>query len=358
MELRQLVALDGVSGGEKAVRRAIFEEAKQYCGDVRIDCMGNVICYKPGKREGAPHVLVSAHMDEVGFMVVGATGDNYRMGENLVVISAPGQASLVGNGLLKIRPVGGIDPRVAVSKHVRLGEEQIKGVIGAMAIHLQSDADRRRVLDYDALYIDIGAKCLDEALAKCPKGTYAAFDTEYVEFGDGFCSAKALDDRVGCYSLLEALKGDYACELTCAFVTQEEVGLRGATGAAFAAQPDIALVLEGTAANDVGTEFETDKVCRAGQGVAISFMDNATIADRQLFKRILGTAQAAGVAYQIKQGVTGGNDAGAYQRAGTGCKTCVLSVPCRYIHGPSSVCHLGDVAAQAALVKAFLTEEK
>ncbi|HHX21045.1 MAG TPA: M42 family metallopeptidase [Clostridiales bacterium] len=332
MDLKQLTDIDAVSGNENALRRAIVEAARALCDDVTIDRSGNVIATKPGTDDRLPHVVLSAHMDEVGFMIVGYTDD----------------------GLLRIRPIGGIDPRVAVSKWVRVGKDALPGVIGAMAIHLQTPEDRQRVLAFDKLYIDIGAKDQKEAERLCPLGTYAAFDTPYTPFGDGFVAAKALDDRVGCLSLLRILENDYAAKVTCAFVTQEEVGLRGAKGAAFTLQPDIAIVLEGTAANDVGDVPARSRVCEAGNGVCVSFMDGASIADRGLFQSMLSLAASEGIPHQVKRAVTGGNDAGAYQRTGAGARTVVLSVPCRYIHSGASVAKLSDIDAQYALAHAFL----
>ena len=330
MELKTLCELNGASGNEGAVRRAIMEAARPLCDSVKIDRMGNVIAYKKGKT-GSRHVLFSAHMDEIGFIILDATED----------------------GLLQFRPVGGIDPRVAVSKYVVVGEKKIKGVIGALAIHLQSAEDRKRVLGFKELYIDIGAKTKDEALSDCPTGSYAYYDNGFEEFGDGCAVSKALDDRVGCYNLLRILEGTYDCDVTCAFVTQEEVGLRGAYGAAFAAQADAVIVLEGTTAGDLGDVDKTRRVCEPGLGVAVSFMDKASIASTELYRELLALAEEKGIAHQVKRGVSGGNDAGAYQRSKEGVRTCVLSVPCRYIHGPSSVVKLSDVEAQYQLAAAF-----
>jgi len=335
MELKTLCELNGASGQEGAVRKAILEAARPLCDDIRIDRMGNVIAFKKG-RTGGRHLLFSAHMDEVGFIILDATEE----------------------GLLVFRPVGGIDPRVTVSKYVVVGEKKWKGVIGALAIHLQSAEDRKRVLDYDGLYIDIGAKTRDEALADCPPGSYAYFDSCYQEFGDGCAVSKALDDRVGCYNLLRLLENTYDADVTCAFVTQEEVGLRGAAGAAFAAQADTVLVLEGTTAGDMGDVEKVRRVCEPGKGVAISFMDHASIAHRGLYGELMALAQKRGIAHQVKRGATGGNDAGAYQRSKQGVRTCVLSVPCRYIHGPSSVVKLSDVEAQYDLARAYAEEAK
>lgn len=325
MELNKLCELNGTSGDEGAVRNAILAAASKLCDDVRIDRAGNVIATKRGvKKTGRKHVLLSAHMDEVGFIVMGATDD----------------------GMLRIRPVGGIDPRVCVSKYVVVGEKKIKGVIGAMAIHLQSAADRQKVLGWDELYIDIGAKSQDEALADCPEACYAYFDSRFEKFGEGCAVSKALDDRVGCYNLLRVLNETVQNDVTCAFVVKEEVGCRGALGAAFNARCDAALVLEGTAAGDMGDAPETRQVCRVGQGVAVSFMDNGSIANRALYRSVLEIGEKNGCHFQIKEGVTGGNDARAYQHAAEGKATCVLSVPCRYIHGPSSVVKLTDVDDQ------------
>lgn len=331
MDLKTLCEINGASGDEKRVRAALLEAARPLCTSVKIDRMGNVIAFKKGLGGSDRHLLFCAHMDEVAFLVLDATDD----------------------GLLLFRPVGGIDPRVAVSKYVVVGEKQVKGVIGALAIHLQSREDRKRVLPWDGLYIDIGAKTKDEALAECPAGSFAYFDNGFSPLGPGYAVSKALDDRVGCYNLLRLLEGTYAADITCAFVVMEEIGSRGAMGAAFASDADTAIIFEGTAAGDMGDTDETRRVCQAGKGVAVSFMDRTTIGDRALYQELLSLAQEKGIPAQPKRGVTGGNDARAFQRVGAGKRACVLSVPCRYIHGPSSVLCLADLDAQLALAKAY-----
>ena len=335
MDLKTLCDMNGASGDEREVRKALLEAARPLCDSVRVDRMGNVNAFKKG-RIGGRHVLFSAHMDEIGFIIIDATED----------------------GLLQFRPIGGIDPRVAVSKYVVVGEKKVKGVIGALAIHLQSEEDRARVLGFDHLYIDIGAKNKDEALADCPRGCYAYYDNDFQEFGDGFAVAKALDDRVGCWNLLRILEGSYDADVTCAFVVQEEVGTRGAKGAGFASDADTVIVLEGTTAGDMGDVDKVRRVCEPGLGVTISFMDRSSIADRALYQELMALAKEKGIAHQVKRGSTGGNDAGAYQRSGAGKRTCVLSVPCRYIHGPSSVAKLSDAQAQYQLAKAFAQQAK
>lgn len=335
MDLKTLTQLPGPSGNEKAVRKAIFEAGKSLADKVHIDKMGNVVAFKKGTGEGAAHVVLAAHMDEVGFIILSATEE----------------------GLLRFRPVGGVDPRVIISKKVLVGEEAIPGVIGAMAIHLQTAADRQRVLKYDDVYIDIGAKTKEEALASCPVGSYAVFDSPYTEFGDGYVTTKALDDRVGCYTMLEVLKESYPVDVTCIFTNQEEVGLRGAIGGAYGVQSDMAIILEGTTCNDMGDVPLSQQVCQMGKGVAVSFMDNASIGYVPLYQGLLALGKEKGIPCQEKQSVTGGNESRAFQQSQKGRATCVLSVPCRYIHGPSSVVKLDDVKAQADLTKAFLNSE-
>ncbi len=332
MDLKTLCLLRGVSGHEQEIRKALLEACRPLCHSVTIDRMGNVAAFKKGTETNMPHILLSAHMDEVGFIVT----------------------SLTDEGLLRIQPVGGIDPRVVISKRVLVGDKAVPGVIGAMAIHLQSPDDRKKVLKYDSIYVDIGAKNKDDALSDCPAGSYVTFDTPYVSFGDGFVCAKALDDRVGCLTLLRVLEDTYPGDITCLFTTEEEVGCRGATGGAFKANPDMALVLEGTTCNDLGDVKDVMQVCRTGDGVAVSFMDNASLVNRPLYEAILRTARENNIPHQLKRSVSGGNDSGPIHKSRAGVKTCVLSVPCRYIHGPSSVVKGSDVDAQYRLAHDFL----
>jgi putative aminopeptidase FrvX len=336
MDLKELCLIRGVSGHEQEIRKALMEACRPLCTCVTIDRMGNVAAFKKGTNKDMPHVLLAAHMDEVGFIVTSASDE----------------------GLLRIRPVGGVDPRVVISKRVLVGDKAVPGVIGAMAIHLQSPDDRKKVLQYDSIYVDIGAKNKEEALSDCPQGSYITFDTPYTPFGGGFVCAKALDDRVGCLSLLKVLEDTYPGDVTCLFTTEEEVGCRGAAGGTFKVAPDMALVLEGTTCNDMGDVKETMQVCRAGEGVAISFMDNASLVNRPLYEAILRTARENNIPHQIKRSVSGGNDSGAIHKSRGGVATCVLSVPCRYIHGPSSVVKESDVEAQYRLAHDFLKHPK
>ena len=333
MDLKTLTEINAPAGHEQPIRRALLEELKAKGHKPYIDRMGNVIVVKEGNGP-APRkrVMVAAHMDEVGLIVTG---------------HAEG-------GFLKVNQAGGIDPRVLISKRVLVGDDNIPGVIGAVAIHLQSPADRARVMGYRDITVDIGANDKGEAERKAPVGTYISFDTPYVEYGDGYACGKAFDDRVGCWTILRLLEEELPCDLIAAFVSEEEVGCRGAAGAAFSQEPDIGIVLEGTTCNDLGDIPEVAQVCQAGKGVAVSFMDGASIANRDLFKKALAVGEKEGIAHQVKASVSGGNDGGAIQRAREGVPVVVLSVPCRYIHSPSTVVKLSDVEAQFELCRALL----
>ena len=334
MLLKELTRLRGVSGDEGEVRGVVIDQAAPYCDEIAVDTMGSVVAWKRCKKEGAPTVMIAAHMDEVGFMVQYVRDD----------------------GLIRYMTVGGIDPAVCVGKRVLVGKTRVPGVIGCKAVHLQERDERTRALKHSQLYIDIGARDRDDALKAVSIGDYAVFDSDYVEFGRGFVKSRALDDRVGCAVMLELLKHDYPCNVAFAFNVQEEVGLRGAMATAFRVQPDCAIILEGTTANDTVGARVHEEICSAGKGPALSFMDRASIAHPGLFARMRALAQERNIPWQLKRGTTGGNDAGSIQRSQGGVATVVVSVPCRYIHGPSSVCALSDVENQYRWVKAFLDE--
>ena len=334
MVLKELTALRGVSGNEDAVRNFILEKVKPLADEVRVDRMGNVIATKKARlQSNGKHVLLAGHMDEVGMIIVGIND----------------------NGLLSYKPVGGIDPRVVVSKRVKVGDDEVPGVIGAKAIHLQTPDERQRVLQHDQLYIDIGAKDKASAERLVAPGDYVCFDSDWVEFGDGFVKCRALDDRVGCNCMLSVLEGDYPCDVTCAFTVQEETGCRGAHTAGWGLQFDSAIALEGTTANDLGmTKGYHEQVVRVGDGVAISVMDGGSIANRGLYRKLCELAEEKKITWQSKCYVAGATDASRLQRHNGAHATCVLSVPCRYIHSASNVACFRDIDAQYQLVDAFL----
>ena len=339
MLLKEITALRGPSGWEDEVRSAIRREAQEILsareGRVYGDTMGSVYAFRKGGDSTKPHVMLCAHMDEVGFIVRFATDD----------------------GLLRFDCVGGIDPRCIVSKRVIVGEKAVPGVIGVKAIHLMSAADRKKAPDYDNVYIDIGAKDKEEAERLCPPGCYATFESEYREFGDGFVKAKALDDRAGCMVLLDVLRSsDYAGDMTCVFTVQEEVGLRGAKVAARKVRPDTAIILDTTTANDMGMVDGHKQVTRCGEGPALTFMDRRTIIPAEIREKAMTSAKKRGIPVQHKRGASGGTDAGEVHLANGGVPCLTIVIPCRYCHSPACVCKLSDIDAARDLVMAVLED--
>ena len=340
VNLSELTALRGPAGCEHEARKAIRAEAETLlssCEGAKVysDVMGNLYAHRPGTDKSKKHVMLCAHMDEVGFIIRFATEE----------------------GLLRFDCVGGVDPRVIASRRVLVGEEKIPGVIGFKAVHLMSAADREHAPDYEMLSIDIGAASKDEAEKLCPPGTYATFDSAYVEFGDGFVKAKALDDRVGCWVLLEALReSGYTGDMTCVFTVQEECGMRGAKIAANRVKPDLALIFEGTTSNDMGSVPAHLTVTNCGEGAVVSLMDRSCMMDVSLRKLAMETAAKRGIPAQLKRYVAGGTDAGSIHLAQGGIPCLVMAAPCRYIHSPASVCKLSDVEALKRLALALLEE--
>ncbi|MCX8132137.1 MAG: M42 family metallopeptidase [Clostridia bacterium] len=329
--LKELTELNGVSGNEDAVRDYIQKQISTYVDNITVDTMGNLIAYKKGD-SSKYKVMLSAHMDEVGFMVTGY-GDG---------------------GTLKFKMVGGMDERIFPGKKVFIGDRRIPGVIGSKTIHLQEREERRNNIKLRSMYIDIGADKREEAERLAPRGDYICFSSEFTEFGDSCIKAKALDDRVGCAVLIEMLKNKYSFDLYACFTVQEEVGLRGSEAAAYAVNPDLALVLEGTTCSDVPGVEKYEYSTILGKGAALTIMDRTSYAAKNFVDFIYKTALANNISVQYKQTTTGGNDAGKIQKVHKGVKVATISVPCRYIHSPVSVMNKNDFESCIALTREVL----
>ena len=331
-QLSYLSSLFGASGSEGDVRQAVLNEIRDYCTRIQVDRLGNIIAYKRGSVEAPFTMMLSAHMDEVALMVTAIDDDGY----------------------LKFDTVGGIDPRILPGKHVVIGRRKLHGVIGALAPHLAEDKEKAPKVE--DLCIDIGARDKADAEEHATVGDMVGFDTGYQEFGEGLVRAKALDDRAGCYMLIEILKQDLPFDMYFTFTVMEEIGCVGAAAAAYEVRPQYALILEGTTAGDIHTEKDQTSVCRLNGGPVLSFMDNAAIYDRDFYRMALDVARGAGIPVQIKEAVAGGNESGAVQQALGGCKVLAISVPCRYIHSPVSVASLEDIENGIRLTQAILNQ--
>ena len=323
--LKSLCLIDGTAGDETAVRDFIINEIKDFC-EYKIDNLGNIICFKKGEKTPVKKVMVDAHTDEVGLIIT----------------------SVTESGFLKFSCVGGIDVSALMFRKVKINGK-INGVISGKPYHLLS-ADNRKKLPSDSdLYIDIGAKDKAEALDKISLGDRAVIASEFVILGENVKS-KALDDRIGCATLISLLKEDAEYDFYATFTMGEEIGLRGAKVATYAVNPDSAIVLEGTTAADIA-DVPTDKsVCNLGQGVAVSFMDRSTVYDKDYYN----SALQSGLKCQVKRAVAGGNNSGSVHLTREGVRTIALSVPCRYIHTANSVANISDIESQKELTKYML----
>lgn len=329
--LKALCLLNSTSGDENAVRDFIISEIKDYC-KYEVDNLGSVIAYKKGKKTPEKTVSINAHMDEVGFIVTGITEDGY----------------------LRFSTVGGIDSRVCLDRLVTVGRNNVSGVIADKAFHLLSADEKSKCPDFDGLLIDIGADSKEQAENVVNVGDFVYFVSDYVELGNGFIKAKALDDRIGCMLMIELIKSDLEYDTVFCFNVQEEVGLRGSRCTAHRVNSDVAVVLEATTAADLCTVSGCDRVCVLGNGPVVSFMDRSTIYDRGLYDLAFSVANDNGIPIQTKTAVAGGNDAGAIQTAGNGARVIAISLPCRYIHSANSVVKMEDIENTRKLLKELL----
>jgi len=334
--LRALSNATAVSGDEGAVRRLVLEAVRPLVAEVKVDPLGNVLAVLPAAKRDAQRVLLAAHMDEVGLMVVDYDSD----------------------GALRFEIVGGVSDRMLLGKPVLVGPKRLPGVIGATPVHLLNAERKATVVKAAAMRIDIGAANAEAARRLAPLGERATFATEFAVL-DGALRGKALDDRLGCALLIALLRaGPYPVELHAAFTVQEEVGLRGARVAGYAVAPDAAFALDCTPALDLpdsrgreNTQYNT----RLSAGPAIYVSDGRTIADRRLVTHLTRTATASGLPYQIRQPGGGATDAAALQRAGAGVPVVSVSVPGRYLHGPAALVRTADVDHTLRLLHAALT---
>lgn len=319
-ELKTLCALPGPSGEEDAVRDYLMQQARPFTDDMTVDALGNLIVRKRGKLPAKDRLMLCAHMDEVGLIIRSVTDEGY----------------------LKFDFLGGVDRRVVVGKRVLVGRERIPGVIGIKAYHLVGDEEEKTAPKTEAMYIDLGVESKTNAEKFAAPGDTAVFDSDAVVFGDGMLKAKAIDDRLGCAVMLTLLREELPMDVTFAFTAQEEVGTRGAFGAAFSVKPELALVLETTTAADLPSSEEHQRVCAPGLGPVIPFMDGGTIYDRALFERLRDLAEQNGIPWQTKHYLAGGTDARAIQRTKSGVRVAAISAAVRYLHAPASVGSVKD----------------
>ena len=326
--LKRLCLCNGISGDEKNIRDIIIDEIRDYADEIRVDNLGNLLVYKKGKKPAKSKLMISAHMDEVGLMVTDITSDGY----------------------IKFDEVGGIDRRVLPAKRVYIGENKVCGVIGLKPVHLTVGDEKSAIPKMNELYIDIGADSREEALKYVNYGDSINFSSDFKINGRTVVS-KALDDRFGCFVLINLIKMQPEYDMYFTFAVQEEVGLRGAKTAAYSVNPDFALVIESTTAADVPEVDSTHQVCNLGHGATVTVMDRCTIYDKELIDAAFEIADKNDINIQYKRAVAGGNDSGVIHQSRGGVRTLAVSLPSRYIHAPSSAANLDDCESVLSLAK-------
>ena len=331
--LEKLCGACSISGDEGEVRAIVLEEVRPHADDVKVDALGNVLVTKRGTTSDPRlKVMIAAHMDEVGFMLIKDESD----------------------GFFRFDTIGGVDARLLVGKPVWVGKQHLSGVIGAKPIHLTRSEEMRSPISLDALRIDMGP-----GGNKVKIGDRATFATSFARLGPSL-RAKALDDRLGVATLIELVKhAPPNIDLLAAFTVQEELGLRGARVAAFTLDPDLALVLDCTPANDLPDwegEENTRYNTRLDGGPAIYVADAATLSDPRLVRHLVDTAEAHQIPYQLRQPGGGGTDAGAIHKQRSGIPSVSMSVPGRYLHTPAGIARLSDWKNSLALAYTALLE--
>lgn len=339
--LKELSLAFGPSGCEDRVKELIKEYLDKNApvgAEVWQDRNGGIFCHIENK--GAKKLMICAHMDEVGFMVT----------------------HIEENGLLRFGCVGGIDPIVLGAKRV-VSESGCLGSIIVKPVHLLSSEERDKKPKISHMLIDIGANSREEAEKLTFVGEYFTFDSDYVEYGQGYVKCKALDDRIGCAIMCQVIKdikdGALASEydLYFAFTCREEVGFSGALGASRAIKPDYAVVIESKAVSDISGVSEQKKVAVLGDGAIVSFADLGTIYDRDFTRHIMDLCKEKEIKYQVHRVVSGGNDSRHIQGAAGGCRVALLSAASRYIHSTADVVHYDDLEAIYKALSAVVFEK-
>ena len=331
--LEKLSNTNGVTGREGEVRDLMKSFLKPYVDEIREDKLGNLIALKKGKTD-APTVMLAAHMDEVGLMV----------------------KNIKKKGFLQFAKIGGIDDRVILAQKVIVHTDRgpLPGVIGSKPVHIQREEEKKKVIDSDKLFIDIGSRDKEEAEKMGVQvGDVVSFDTKFARIGNGVVLGKAFDDRVGCTVMVEILRRLKKVDSNVYAVgtIQEEVGLRGATIAAFQVASDIGIALDSTIAGDIPGVAEGEATAKMGDGPVLTVADAGLIVHPKVLRLFVDSAKENNIPYQLETGIRGATDAARIALSREGVPSGVISVPARYIHSPAGIIDIDDVekAVQLAL---------
>jgi endoglucanase len=334
--LEKLSNVYGVTGREDEVASLMKKLLKPYVDEVKEDKLGNVIGTKKGEKN-APKVMLAAHMDEIGLLV----------------------KTITKEGFLHFAKIGGIDDRILLAQKVLVFTEKgpLHGIIGSKPPHIQKEEERKRVIPYDELFIDIGATSQEEAKKMGVKvGDAICFDVKFAKIKENIVIGKAFDDRIGCVIMIEALKRlkKTECTIYAVGTVQEEVGLRGAATAAFGIYPDFGIALDVTISGDTPEVKETDAPIKMRKGPSITVADGGMIVPPKVLRLMIDAAEENKIPYQLETGLPGSTDAARILLTRDGVPSGVISIPTRYIHSPTSLLNLEDVENAVKLLVAII----
>jgi len=321
---KTLAPVHGVSGSETQIAKEIARIAGPYADEMFTDALGNLIVRKKSAGRNGKKIMLSAHMDSIGFVAT----------------------YIDEQGFVRFGKVGGIEALEVVGASVAF-QNGTRGVVACDGKEKLKDAK------LENLYIDIGAQDEKDAKNRVRPGDTAAFAAETYRAGKRIVSPY-LDNRIGCAALLCALSEirNPVNELYFVFSAQEEVGTRGAKTAAFGIEPDYALAVDVTATGDT-PEVKPKMDCRLGGGAAVKIMDRGIISHPKVVGLLEEAAGQNGIRTQREILEFGGTDAGPIHVSRTGVYTGAVSIPIRHIHMPAEMADLDDAVACVRLVTAF-----
>jgi putative aminopeptidase FrvX len=334
--LKKLSNTSGVTGREEEVRNLLIKLMKPHVDEITVDKLENVIAVKKGKKS-SPKVMLAAHMDEVGLMVKRITKE----------------------GFVQFAKMGGLDDRILLAQKVIVHTQKgpLQGIIGAKPPHIQKEDERKKVVTYDQLFIDVGAANVKDANKMGVKvGDPVSFDVKYAKLSKEVVTGKAFDDRVGCAIMIEALKqlGSIDCTIYAVGTVQEEVGLRGAATATFSVDPDVGIALDVTVAGDVPGVKEFDTSVKMGRGPVLTVADSGLVTHPKVLRLLLDVAEENKIGYQLETGLPGSTDAARMSLARQGVPSGTISVATRYIHSPVGMLSLKDAEKSVKLTVAAI----
>ncbi|HEX7050923.1 MAG TPA: M42 family metallopeptidase [Longimicrobiales bacterium] len=338
--LKRLLDTPGPSGFEAAAARVWRAEAEQFAERVEVDVNGNSVATVG--EGGAPRVMLAGHMDEIGLMITHVDED----------------------GVLYFDGIGGWDPQVLVGQRVRILTQagEVIGVVGKKPIHLIKGEEKEKASKLTDLWIDVGTRGRDAVRERGVRvGDPAVIDAHVVELDDGLIASRSVDNRIGAFVVLEALRLLAAdpprAQAMAVATTQEEIGYSGggARTSAYRLDPQVALVVDVTFATDVpDVEKKELGEHKVGGGPVLT---RGSATHPLVFDKLVEVAEREGIAYSIAASPRyTGTDADAIHLSRAGVATGLISVPNRYMHSPNEIVSLADLEQTAKLIAAFVRE--